>query len=164
MSIVVDAERELLDEVRRIALEVAAPVADQVDRDSRFPTEAIEALRGAGALSAAVPESLGGSGASIEAIARCCYELARGCSSTAMVFAMHQIQVLTIARHLEGSPWYESYLRELQREQRLIASATSEVGTGGDMARSIAAVTPSDDGRARVREEGSDGQLRGTRR
>jgi acyl-CoA dehydrogenase len=31
-------------------------------------------------------------------------------------------------------------------EGRLIASVTSEVGTGGDMARSIAAVTPAEDG------------------
>ena len=146
MSVVVDAERELLDEIRRIAGEVAAPVADEVDRDSRFPIEALDALRSAGALSAAVPDALGGPGASLEAIARCCYELARGCSSTAMVFAMHQIQVMTIARHLDGSPWYEGYLRDLHREQRLIASATSEVGTGGDMARSIAAVTPSEAG------------------
>jgi acyl-CoA dehydrogenase len=146
MSVVVDAERELLDEIRRIAAEVAAPVADEVDRDSRFPVEALDALRSTGALSAAVPEALGGAGVSLEAIARCCYELARGCSATAMVFAMHQIQVLTIARHLDGAAWFEGYLRDLHREQRLIASVTSEVGTGGDMGRSIAAVTPCEGG------------------
>jgi acyl-CoA dehydrogenase len=65
-----------------------------------------------------------------------------------MVFAMHQIQVVTIVRHLEGSPWFEEYLRSLVSEQRLIASITSEVGTGGDMGRSIAAVEPAGDGRA----------------
>ncbi|MGD0981464.1 MAG: acyl-CoA dehydrogenase family protein [Solirubrobacteraceae bacterium] len=146
MTVVVDTERELLEEIRRIASEVAAPVADEVDRDSRFPAEALDALRSAGALSAAVPEPFGGAGVSLEAIARCCYELARGCSATAMVFAMHQIQVLTIARHIDGAPWFEGYLRELHREQRLIASVTSEVGTGGDMARSIAAVTPCEAG------------------
>ena len=59
-----------------------------------------------------------------------------------MVFAMHQIQVVTIVRHLEDAPWFEEYLRQLAAEQRLIASVTSEVGTGGDMGRSIAAVTP----------------------
>jgi acyl-CoA dehydrogenase len=146
MSVAVDAERELLVEARRIAEQVAAPVADQVDRESRFPVEAVDALRAVGAMSAAVPEALGGGGVSLETIARCCLELARGCSSTAMVFAMHQIQVLTIARHLDGTGWYEGYLRDLSREQRLIASVTSEVGTGGDMARSIAAATPREDG------------------
>ena len=77
-----------------------------------------------------------------------------------MVFAMHQIQVGTIVRHLDGAPWFQSYLRELSAEQRLIASVTSEVGTGGDMGRSIAAVTPVADGLLAVREAGADGQLR----
>jgi acyl-CoA dehydrogenase len=63
-----------------------------------------------------------------------------------MVFAMHQIQVITMARHLEGASWYEEYLRDVSREQRLVASATSEIGTGGDMGRSIAAATPLDGG------------------
>jgi acyl-CoA dehydrogenase len=58
-----------------------------------------------------------------------------------MVFAMHQIQVATIVRHLDSAPWFESYLRQVCAEQRLIASVTSEVGTGGDMGRSIAAIT-----------------------
>jgi acyl-CoA dehydrogenase len=59
-----------------------------------------------------------------------------------MVFAMHQIQVATIVRHLADSAYFEDYLRRLVDEQRLIASATSEVGTGGDMSKSIAALTP----------------------
>lgn len=76
----------------------------------------------------------------IGAVARGCFELGRRCAASAMVFAMHQIQVGTISRHLEGTVWFEGYLSELSREQRLIASVTSEIGTGGDMGRSIAAV------------------------
>ncbi|MGH2850638.1 MAG: acyl-CoA dehydrogenase family protein [Solirubrobacteraceae bacterium] len=142
----IDSEQTFLAEIRRIADEVAAPVAETVDRDSRFPAEALDALRDARALSAAIPASLGGDGVSLETTARCCFELARRCGSTAMVFAMHQIQVITMARHLEGGAWYEEYLRDVAREQRLVASATSEVGTGGDMGRSIAAATPVDGG------------------
>jgi acyl-CoA dehydrogenase len=63
-----------------------------------------------------------------------------------MVYAMHQIQVVTIVRHLEDSPWFEDYLRQVAAEQRLIASVTSEIGTGGDMGRSVAAVTPTPEG------------------
>jgi acyl-CoA dehydrogenase len=62
-----------------------------------------------------------------------------------MVFAMHQIQVACIVRHLANSVWFENYLRRLVREQRLIASATSEVGVGGDVRRSIAAIQPAAD-------------------
>src|SRR5450631_3165706 len=99
MSVAVDSERVVLAEIRRIAEEVAGAAAEEVDREARFPAEALAALRSAGALSAAVPEALGGDGVSLEMIARSCFELGRRCSSTAMVFAMHQIQVITIARH-----------------------------------------------------------------
>ena len=140
------ADAALVEAARRIAAEVAAPNADEVDREARFPHEAIEAMRAEKLLSAHVPTELGGGGASTAAVAEACFELARGCGATAMVFAMHQIQVASIARHLEGSPWFEGYLRELVESQLLIASITSEVGTGGDMGKSVAAVSDPVDG------------------
>jgi acyl-CoA dehydrogenase len=146
MSISVDRNQALLDAVRRVADEVAAPNADAVDRDARFPTETIEALRSERALSAFIPTELGGGGVSFETIAAACFELGRRCGSSAMVFAMHQIKVATITRHVEDSEWLKQYLAAVAAEQRLIASVTTELGTGGDMGRSIAAVTPGEDG------------------
>ncbi|MGH2889090.1 MAG: acyl-CoA dehydrogenase family protein, partial [Solirubrobacteraceae bacterium] len=146
MTLALDREEAFLDEVARIAREVAAAHAVEVDRDARFPAEAVAALRDAGALSAFVPVALGGDGVSLRALARACTELGRACSSSAMVFAMHQIQVSTIVRHLDAEGWYEAYLRRVVAEQRLVASVTSEIGTGGDMGRSIAPVTPGEDG------------------
>jgi acyl-CoA dehydrogenase len=139
-------DQELLDAVRRIAAEIAAPNADDVDRSARFPQEAVDALREAGALSAFVPAELGGADVSFEAIAEACFELGRHCGATGMVFAMHQIQIACMARHLDGSPWFEDFLREVVAEQRLVASITSEVGTGGDMGKSVAAVSEPVDG------------------
>lgn len=153
MSVSVGHAQAFLDAVRAVADDVAAPNADEVDREARFPVETIDALRAQGALSAFVPAELGGAGVALEAIAAACFELGRRCGSSAMVFAMHQIQVITIVRHLEQAPWYEEYLRRLADEQRLIASATSEVGTGGDMSRSIAAVTPEDSGGCRFEKQ-----------
>ncbi len=146
MSVSLDRNQALLDTVCRIAEELAAPNADAVDRDARFPSETIDALREARALSAFVPAELGGDGVSFETIAAACFQLGRRCGASAMVFAMHQIQVVTMVRHLEGSPWYEDYLRAVADEQRLIASVTSEIGTGGDMGRSVAALTPTKEG------------------
>jgi acyl-CoA dehydrogenase len=144
MSTAVDRDQQFLASVVRIADDVAAPNAEDVDRNARFPAESIDALREARALSAHVPEELGGGGVSFEAIAQACFELGRRCGASAMVFAMHQIQAVTITRHHEPGDWFEGYLRELASGQRLVASVTSEVGTGGDMGRSIAAVTPAD--------------------
>jgi acyl-CoA dehydrogenase len=146
MSVSVDRDQAFLDTVRRVADEVAASHADAVDREARFPIETIEALRAEDALSAFIPTELGGGGVEFETIAAACFELGRRCGASAMVFAMHQIQVISIVRHLDDAPWFEEYLRQVAAEQRLIASVTSEVGTGGDMGRSVAAVTPAEDG------------------
>lgn len=141
-----------LDDVRRISREVAAEHADGVDRDARFPAEAIGALREIGGLSAYVPAELGGLGVSFETLAEACFELGRGCGAAAMVFAMHQIQVHSLVEHAAGQPWFEDYLRRLVAEQRLIASATSEVGTGGDMGKSVAALSGDGDERTFVKQ------------
>lgn len=128
----------------RRALETAAQHAAAVDREARFPSEAVRALRDAGALGWLVPAEFGGAEARMDEIADATLELSRRCSATGMVFAMHQIQVACIARHLDGSPWFGAYLRRVVREQRLIASATSEAGVGGDVRRSIACLSPTD--------------------
>jgi acyl-CoA dehydrogenase len=93
-----------------------------------------------------IPTELGGGGEGIAAVADAVATLGRACASTAMVYAMHQIQVASIVRHTDGDGWFGQYLQDLCREQRLIASATSEVGTGGDMGKSVAGVTPGPDG------------------
>jgi acyl-CoA dehydrogenase len=146
LSAIAESEQTFIDAIVRIADELAAPNADDVDRNARFPREAVNALRQQKAFSALVPPELGGGGLSIDAVARACFELGRRCGATGMVFAMHQIQVACIVRHLDGSAWFEAYLRRLAAEQRLIASVTSEVGTGGDLGSSVAAVETSGSG------------------
>jgi acyl-CoA dehydrogenase len=153
MSVTVERDQIFLAGICEIAQEVAAKNAESVDREARFPVETLDALREQQALSAFVPGELGGAGVSFEAVARACFELGRRCGASAMVFAMHQIQVATIVRHLDDAPWFESYLRELAAEQRLVASVTSEVGTGGDMARSIASVEPAGEALGRFEKQ-----------
>ena len=142
MTTETDRSAGLLDGVRAIAREVAAVHADDVDRNARFPSESIQALREEGALSAFVPTELGGGGIPLDVVASCCRELGRSCGASAMVFAMHQSNVVTLVRHLEPGSWFEQYLGELASQQRLIAGVTSEVGTGGDLGRSVAALAP----------------------
>jgi acyl-CoA dehydrogenase len=137
-----------LGELRTIADEVAAKHAQDVDLHARFPTESIEALKHIGAMSAFLSPALGGRGVSFAALAQGCFILGNRCAATAMIFAMHQIQVVTLVRHGSSQPYFDAHLRRLAKEQRLMASATSEIGTGGDMGNSIAALAPADGGLA----------------
>src|SRR5690349_8404346 len=129
-----------LEIVKKIAVEVAGPNADKVDRESRFPTEAVEALKKAKLMSALVPVENGGMGVGMVELAAMCETLGQHCASAAMVFAMHQIQVACIVRHAMNQPFYQAYVRELVEKQNVIASVTSEVGVGGEMRTSICGV------------------------
>jgi acyl-CoA dehydrogenase len=124
----------------QVARAVAGPAAPRVDRESRFPSEAIAALREARLMSALVPVRFGGLGCSIVQVAEICDVLGQHCANTAMVYAMHQIQVAVLARHAGSSAFFERLLRDLADRQLLLASATSEVEVGGDVRRSICAV------------------------
>jgi acyl-CoA dehydrogenase len=126
--------------VRRIADEVAGPAAASVDAESRFPREAFDALKQARLLSTFVPADLGGDGASLLELGAMCELLGQRCASTAMVFAMHQIQVACLVRHGLRQPFFRSYLASVAREQRLIASVTSEAGVGGSVRTSISPI------------------------
>ena len=126
--------------VRRIATEVAARNAADVDARSRFPRESLEALRAARLLSAPVPEDLGGSGLGMRELAALCSSLAQGCGASAMVLAMHYSQVACIVRHASASAFFRDYLKELTKQQYLLASMTSENGTFGETRTSICAL------------------------
>jgi acyl-CoA dehydrogenase len=141
VSLMADIDADLIATTRRISDEVAAAYAIEVDREARFPTETVAALREAGAFSALIPNELGGAGVSLKAIAAACFELGRHCGASGMVFAMHQIQIACLVDHRGENAWFDDYLGEVVAEQRLIASITSEVGTGGDLGKSVAAVS-----------------------
>jgi acyl-CoA dehydrogenase len=118
----------------------AAAHADAVDREARFPSEAIEAARSERLLSMLVPVEFGGQGASVSDAVDVCYALGRACASSGMVFAMHQIMVAILVRHARGSAWHQRMLRRLSAEQLLLASSTTEGTGGGDLRASACAV------------------------
>lgn len=129
-----------LQTTQAIAREVLAARAGEVDRDARFPCEALAALRQARLLAAYVPAEHGGLGLDIVQVARLCEVLGQHCASTAMIFAMHHIQVACVVHHAQQSGYFRAYLRQVAEEQRLVASATSEVGVGGDLRSSLCAL------------------------
>ena len=119
---------------------VAAAEAVDVDRAARFPQAAIDAARQQKLLGAQIPTAFGGYGASIFDITDMCYTLGRACSSTAMIFAMHQTKVACLVRHGTGSAWHEALMRRVASEQMLLASSTTEGQNGGNIRSSSAAI------------------------
>ena len=130
---------EFIATAARIGREVLAAHADAVDAGSVFPHESIQAMREARMLGALIPVELGGLGLSIDTVSRAITELGKHCSSSAMVYAMHQIQVACLVDHGD-TPALREYAAEVAASQLLLASATSEIGIGGDTRSSSCAV------------------------
>ena len=137
---VVSDSAHLLDRVHEIGRHVVRRWAGEVDRDGRFPSEAMAALREARLLAAYVPRDLGGMGLDLGRIAKICETLGQYDGSVAMIYAMHQIQVACLVHHAAQTRYFRGYLRDVATDQRLIASATTEIGTGGDLRSSVCAL------------------------
>ena len=129
---------------RAAGVEMAARHADDVDARARFPREAFATLKEQKLLGLLVPVRDGGVGASLADVVSVCHALGQACASTAMIYAMHQIQVWCMVRHGADSAWHRAFLKRLASEQLLMASATSEAGIGGDVRSSICAVEEKD--------------------
>jgi acyl-CoA dehydrogenase len=124
----------------------ASASADAVDRDARFPQEAIAAARSQRLLGITVPHRLGGEGAGMSDVADVCYALGRACAATAMIYAMHQTKVALLVRHGQDSAWHQRLLRRIAAEQLLLASSTTEGQGGGDVRKSAAPIVEEDGG------------------
>jgi acyl-CoA dehydrogenase len=129
----------------RAAADVAKANAHAVDAEARFPSEAFAELRKQRLLGIQVPHSLDGEAASIAELADICYILGQSCSSTALIFAMHQIKMACLVRHYKNAPALEKVLRRIATEQLLMASSTTEGQAGGNVRSSEAPVMPDGD-------------------
>jgi acyl-CoA dehydrogenase len=142
-QIIVDHASSLRQRAAVVA-KAAAAEAETVDRNARFPRSAIDAARQQRLLGTQIPIEFGGDGASIFDLTDMCYALGRACSSTAMIFAMHQTKVACLVRHGRGSSWHEKLMRRIASEQLLLASSTTEGQNGGNIRFSSAAVERAD--------------------
>ena len=124
----------------RAAADVAKMTAAAVDAEARFPKESFAEIRKQRLLGIQVPQALGGEGASIAEVADICYILGQACSSTALIYAMHQIKMACIVRHAKGSAALERILSRIAAEQLLMASSTTEGQGGGNVRSSEAAI------------------------
>lgn len=115
---------------------VARANAAAVDREARFPHESVAAMRHAGMLRPLARNQCDGAEAPTLCDAVDCAQLlARECGASAMIWAMHHVQVACIARY--GGPAFPTdMMASIMDGEWLVASITTERGIGGDLRRS----------------------------
>ena len=118
--------------VREFAEGAIAPVAEELDRDGRFPVELVEQAAALGLLGIPLPERYGGAGSDTLAYAIAIEELARVDSSFAITVAAHT-SLGTMPIHLYGSDEQrERWLPELASGRGLASFGLTEPGAGSD--------------------------------
>jgi len=89
-------EAMLVESVRKLAVEVVAPSAEQSDRSGEFPHANVKAINALGLNAMFIPEAYGGAQMSYAAYLECVRELSKACASTGIVWAtnFHAIKPL----------------------------------------------------------------------
>jgi len=122
--------QDLLVENQKLAKELLAVHADEIDRARRFPRQNIQELGRSGLLGLAVPLEYGGGGAGIPEMSEILERMAEACPSTAMVVLMHYCGTAVIAAR-GSATLKQSLLPAIARGEHLTTLAFSEAGSGG---------------------------------
>ncbi|HEV3403344.1 MAG TPA: acyl-CoA dehydrogenase family protein [Gaiellaceae bacterium] len=126
-------EQELVrSTVREFAQERVAPVAAELDRESRFPYELVTELAELGLMGMTIPEEYGGAGADTVSYAIAVEELTRIDSSVAITVAAHHslgtLPIYSYGNELQRREW----LPDLASGRRLAAFGLTEPDAGSD--------------------------------
>jgi alkylation response protein AidB-like acyl-CoA dehydrogenase len=130
-------EHELVrSTVRDFAERRVAPMAEELDREHRFPYELVAELAELGLMGMPVPEEYGGAGADTLSYAIAVEELTRVDSSLAITMAAHAslgtMPILMFGTEEQKRQW----LPDLASGKRLAAFGLTEAGAGSDAAAS----------------------------
>jgi len=113
----------------KLATEVLAPSAAEIDQKGEFPTANIKALGENRLLGLMVPPEKGGPGGNIKTTALVIEELAQGCASTAMCYTMHMSTVPMISALVQDGQ-IDDILKPMIEGKRLNSLSMSEPGSG----------------------------------
>ncbi|WP_336923884.1 acyl-CoA dehydrogenase family protein [Aquipuribacter sp. SD81] len=142
-------QRDLQEAVRAVVADKVAPYAAEVDRDSRFPQEAHDALVASDFHAPHVPEAYDGVGAGALEVCLVIEEVARACASSSLVPAVNKLGSMPVL--LAGSEEVKArYLPRLARGEGF-SYGLSEREAGSDTAAM----------RCRARRDGDDWVLDG---
>jgi short/branched chain acyl-CoA dehydrogenase len=127
-----DEQRLLRDTVRDFARNEVRPVAEELDREKRFPYEIVAKMGELGLMGIPFPEEFGGGGADTLSYVLAVEELARIDSSVCITMAAHT-SLGTMPIHLWGSDEQKSeWMPELCSGRRLASFGLTEPEAGSD--------------------------------
>ena len=133
MNFDLDHEHQLLrDTVRGFAEEKIAPVAEELDREKRFPYELVAELGELGIMGMTIPEEYGGAGTDTVSYAIAVEELTRIDSSVAITVAAHHSLGTLPIYYFGSEEQRRQWLPDLASGRKLAAFGLTEPNAGSD--------------------------------
>ena len=133
MNFDLEQEHELLrSTVRAFAEQRVAPVAEELDRESRFPYDLVSELGELGLMGMTIPEEYGGAGTDTVSYAIAVEELTRIDSSVAITVAAHHSLGTLPIYYFGNEEQRREWLPELTAGKRLAAFGLTEPDAGSD--------------------------------
>jgi alkylation response protein AidB-like acyl-CoA dehydrogenase len=140
-----DAEAtEWKERARAVAAERFAPLAEELDREQRYPHEHIETFVETGLSGILVPHELGGAGLPMQAICAIVEEVSAACASTGAILAAHALGAVPL--QLGGTAAQREEMLGDLLKGRAVSFALTERGAGSDAAAIKTTATPDGDG------------------
>jgi short-chain 2-methylacyl-CoA dehydrogenase len=128
-----DPEHELVrSTVRDFSLQRVAPVAEELDREARFPYDLLAELAELGLMGMTIPEEYGGAGSDTVSYAIAIEELTRIDSSVAITVAAHHSLGTLPIFYFGNEEQKRQWLPDLASGKRLAAFGLTEPGAGSD--------------------------------
>ena len=133
MNFELDQEHELVrSTVREFARDRVAPLAEELDRESRFPYELVAGMAELGLMGMTIPEEYGGAGADTVAYAIAVEELTRVDSSVAITMAAHHSLGSLPIYNFGSEEQKQHWLPDLASGKKLAAFGLTEPDAGSD--------------------------------
>ncbi|MFT3921433.1 MAG: acyl-CoA dehydrogenase [Myxococcales bacterium] len=136
MDLDLSSEQRMVQSLaREFAQAEVAPLARELDRTARFPSELVKRLGELGLLGVAIPEAEGGAGLDTVSYALAVEEISAACASLGAIMSVNNSLVCD-PLHQHGTPSQkETFLRPLASGQALGCFGLTEPMSGSDASR-----------------------------
>lgn len=140
-----DTHIQVRDMARDFANEVIRPIAEELDREERFPSGLYEQMGELGLFGIGVPEAMGGAGFDTLTYALVMEELSRGYASVADQCGLIELISTLLARHGTNEQ-RAALLSDIMKARKKVAYCITEAEAGTDVSSIRSEALRNDDG------------------
>lgn len=129
-----EEQQAIREMIREFALGEIEPIAAEIDRDGRFPTETFQKMGDLGLMGVPFPEEYGGAGGDVLSTMIVIEEVSRCCGSTGLGLAAHTTLATYPIYAFGNEAQKKKYVPDLATGKKIGSFCLTEPGAGSDAA------------------------------